>query len=266
MLTNEVKPLHPISDGIVLVVGVKASNIDQELRDHPRVIIWDNQSEHWMTKEIPSNTRAVFVTRFISHSNFSSIMKQARKRRITMFNPEGTGMIMKQVRELLDIRPKVPVEFTVNYKPGTPIDEMSTNGDKEMIPMTPNKKHTGGKITKKLDVFIPFIDWNKSNADNARALLEKAKELNVETTLGSLNQFVMIQRRRQHAPKSPSPQAKRYEKLISRMKKEQSDVSVQMFDNAIRELRDMRQLFIDTMKENKSLRARLNKFRTFFDE
>jgi hypothetical protein len=73
MEMNEIKPLQPISGGVVLIVGVKSSNLDDEIRTHPRVVIWDSQQEHWTNKDMPANTRAVFMTRFLSHVSFDKI-------------------------------------------------------------------------------------------------------------------------------------------------------------------------------------------------
>ena len=109
--------------------------------------------------------RAVFITRFISHSVFSRIVKDARKRGITLFNPEGTGKITKQIKELLNLTPQQKVETTE---------------------MTPPK----GEERSKLDALIPFINWEMGKAQNAREILmPKAQELGIQTTLGSLTQL-----------------------------------------------------------------------------
>lgn len=171
-----VKPLQPLSGGVVLIVGVKPSNLDEEIKTHPRVVIWDSQQEHWTDKDMPANTRAVFMTRFLSHSAFGKITAEARKRNINIFNPEGTGLIARQVKELLSIGPKVE-------KP----------------------KYVHGKLTQ----LIPHIDFSLNNIDNARQLHIKAKELNIETTEASLAQLVAVQRRKRGGTAVPkSIQAK----------------------------------------------------------
>ena len=58
------------------------------------------------------------MTRWIGHNSFGTILAEARKRHITMFNPEGTGIIAKQVKELLDMNKQptivdAPVPSTV---------------------------------------------------------------------------------------------------------------------------------------------------------
>jgi hypothetical protein len=230
------KPLQPLSDGIVLLAGVKASNFGDEIRTHPRVVMWDSQQQHWLNKDLPSNTRAVFVTRFIGHNAFAGILSQARKRHITIFNPEGTGIIARQVKELLGI---------------------VTNGHTDMETIMPEivtktRPKTGGKIVPKLLPLRSLIDFSKGNVDNAHVLMARAKELGIDTTMGSLSQMVSALRRKRTSPPS--------------IHTEKVDVSVQMLDNAIKELKDMRQFFIETVAENRSLRQKLDKFKKLFEE
>ena len=66
----EEKPLTPINHGQILIVGGKTSNFDSDILDNPRVLLWDSQNENWHSKEIPSNTVAIFMTRFIGHNTF----------------------------------------------------------------------------------------------------------------------------------------------------------------------------------------------------
>ena len=223
---NEIKPLTPLSGGVVLIVGVKSSNLDDEIKTHPRVVIWDSQQEHWTNKDMPANTRAVFMTRFISHSAHGKIVAEARKRNINIFNPEGTGLIARQVKELLHIQPET--------KPETEAKEMKQHG--------------------KLTPLIPHIDFSMGNTDNARHLMVMAKELGIETTEGSLTQFVVVQRRKQNQTAVPKS-------LQSKL-----DVSVQMLDNAIKDMTDMRAFLIATVEENKQLKAKLDGFKKLLGE
>ena len=240
MNVTEVKPLKPLDSGIVLLVGVKASNFDDELKTHPRVVMWDSQNEHWTNKDLPSNTRAVFMTRFLGHAAFANIVAQARKRQITIFNPNGTGIIAKQVRELLAINYPKPVEEV--QIPSERVWKMK----EEETEVVSNKGRKLGEKGK-LNALIPFIDFNKNNIDNARGFLaKKAKELGIETTEGSIAQFVMKQRQKRG---QVSPEKKK--------SVESKDVTVEMFDAIIKQLQDMRQFFVATVAENNSLRAKL---------
>lgn len=243
---TDVRPLQPLSHGNILIVGVKSSNLSEEIRVHPRVTIWDSQQKHWTDKEMPQNIRAVFVTRFIGHSEFANIMREARKKRITIFNPEGTGLIARQVKELLNMTPPIPET--------TP--EPTTPQIQETTPVTTHPK-TGP--FGKLKALIPFIDFSKNNRENADILLPKCKELGFTSTHDSLANFVGAQRRggtRKSQVKSVQPvkQAKTM------------DVSVDILDGIIKELQDMRAFLIATTDENMKLKSKVDKFKRFFEE
>jgi hypothetical protein len=172
---------------------------------------------------MPANTRAVFMTRFLSHVSFDKITAEARKRNINIFNPEGTGLIARQVKELLSIAPK-------------------------------QLKQEKERVYGKLNPLIPSIDFSKNNIDNARQLFIKAKELGIDTTEASLAQLVTVQRKRQNQTAVPkSIQAK-------------VDVAVEMLDNAIKDMTDMRAFLIATVEENKVLKAKLDGFKKLLGE
>lgn len=229
MNLNDVKPLQPLSYGNILIVGAKSSNFDDEIRTHPRIILWDNQQKHWTDKDLPSNVRAVFVTRFVGHSEFSKIHAECRKRQLTMFNPEGTGMIAKQVKELLAM------------------PTLSQFLGKETMTQTveTTKKPQFGK----LKALILFIDHAKSHTANARFLMGKAGELGIQTTQISLAQFVGTYVRKLKKPVHVT------NKRITEVKK--LDVSVEILDNMIKELTDMREFLLATVKENRELKMRV---------
>lgn len=244
----EMQPLKPLTEGIVLIVGTKSSNFDDSLRNHPRVVMWESQQQHWTDKSFPSNTRAIFITRFISHSAFNSIIAEARKRHITIFNPMGTGVIARQVKELLTL---------------TPTPEPTT---KEEPMVTETKKH---HVSSKLHVLHSFIDQTKSVTENGDLLLVKAKEFGITTTAASLRQMVTMLKRKGKITlvnQRPSRAPRRSDNVV---KKEwhpfikSDDVSVQMLDDVIKGLTDIRQYLIDTAEENRTLRNRVEKLKSF---
>lgn len=240
------RPLQPLSHGNILIVGVKSSNLSEEIRVHPRVTIWDSQQKHWTDKEMPQNIRAVFVTRFIGHSEFANIMREARKKRITIFNPEGTGLIARQVKELLNMTPPEQI-----------LQETYTTVTKsqETTPVTTSLERG------KLKALIPYIDFSKNNRENARSLELKCKEIGITSTFNSLTNFVGVQRRGSRKSQSKKESVKSVKVQSSKL-----DVSVEILDGMIRELTDMREYLVAVTKENQSLKAKVDKFKRFFDE
>jgi hypothetical protein len=253
MTYTEIKPLQPLSFGNVLIVGVNPRGFDESLRNHPRVIMWDSQNENWTTKDIPHNVRAVFATRWVSHAAYVNIIKEAKKKHITIFNPTGTGIIARQVKELLDLRKAIPmtdtVTDTVTDSPVETVETIETTETKENIV----KQKTHGKLKP----LIPFIDFAKGNQANAVILMEKAKELGINTTMNSL--AILVGKRR----KTPMFDRKKAKNAAT---PKVVDISVQMLDNMIKELRDMRDYLVAVTEENVKLKSKVDRFKKFFDE
>lgn len=170
-----IKPLTPISGGVILIVGAKASNFDRDIREHRQVILWDSQDQRWHAQDLPTNARAVFITRFIGHAAFEKIIAEARKRRITIFNPTGTGIIARQVRELLGLTRETEVT--------TP---QPTAQVKEITVGTEQKKATTASVIRSL---LNHDETISQNFERIMPELRKhnlpAKEASVKTTIGA---------------------------------------------------------------------------------
>jgi hypothetical protein len=246
------QPLKPLTHGNILIVGAKASNFSEEIKSHPRVVIWDSQNESWIGKSLPHNVQAVFVTRWIGHNSFGTILAEARKRHITMFNPEGTGIIAKQVKELLDMN--------------KPVETIRLSIQDEVRESLQTKKHGGGSAPK-LTVLLQYVDWSKSNTENARVMMTKLAVHGITSTEASLANFIGIQRKKITGKglKETHPRPKPI-KTQSVKSDTGLDVAVQMLDDAIQQMKDMRAYLIATVEENNKLRARLDKFRKMIDE
>ena len=118
----------------------------------------------------------------------------------------------------------------------------------------------GNKSKGKLEPLAAHIDFSKTIIDNAHALMKKANELGISTTMGSLSMFVKTQRDRGNHPLIGRANSKK--KTITVAKQvEAKDVSIEMFDNLIKELTDMRQFFVATVRENTALKKRLENFK-----
>jgi hypothetical protein len=259
MNLNVEKPLLPLSSGNILLVGVKASNLTDELRTHPRIVVWDSQNEHWTNKDMPTNVRVVFMTRFISHNTSVRILAEARKRQLLVFNPDGTGSIIRQVKELLSL---TRVQNTEWNQPMPTTNTTTMNTTNESVNTTNESIQETTSMTKpyqphnKLEPLVQFIDFTKSNTENARVLLEKAKELNITTTENSLANKVATLRTKQKSTSVPKPVLQK--KTISPAVVSKMDVSVEILNNIIKDLTDMREFLILTVEENHLLRDRMN--------
>lgn len=243
---SEPHPLRPLDGGVVVIVGAKASNFDDEIRNHPRVHLWSSQEQHWTNKPLPANTKAVFVTKWVGHVPFGRILAETRKRGITLFNQEGTGLIARHIRELLAIPTAAPLATT----PPPPAPPITPPVEGTPVPRKHIKVEPG-----KLHAFVPYIDWSKNDRQNARLLIEKAKELGITTTEGSLSVWMWRQRQNRKGI-----QVVRSKRLIKQQDKAEN-TSIEMFDKVMSDLKDLRAHFMATMKENSKLRAKLEEFK-----
>jgi len=248
--------LQPLTYGNVLIVGVKSSNFNDEIRTHPRVTIWDSQQEHWTNKDVPSNVRAIFVTRFIGHAAFKRIHTEAKKKRLTIFNPEGTGMIVRQVKELLDMN---RIEEPLDMNDVVPDYIKATEVKGARMTQTEAASNT----RRKLYVLKPFIDFNKGNIENARYLMTKLSEFGITSTINSLANFVDRQRDGNKSPLSRNTHNLKVHRTTQAHSK--TDVSVEILDNMIKELQDMRDYLVAVTAENEKLKTLIAKFRKFFE-
>lgn len=243
-----VSALQPLTEGVIVLVGIKASNLDDGIREHPRVVLWESQRQDWTSKPLPQNTRAIFFTRFVGHASFARIQKEARKRHITLFNPSGTGEVVRQVRELLSLQRPVEVEAQAVEEETTPMRIEQAVQPETPVPI----KGEGNK--GKLDPLRELIDPSLSGIANAKRLIVKAQELGIQTTEASLAQMVVSTRRK---TRTPAP---------VKVKVKEKDVTLEMFDTLIKDLQDMRQFVADTVKENTKLKAKLDRFKRFIEE
>jgi len=112
----------------------------------------------------------------------------------------------------------------------------------------------------KLHALHPFIDSNKSVSKNADALLVKAKELGITTTHDSLRQMMrQLYKNGKITVRMERISKSRKEKIEKSVK--ETDVSIQMLDDVIKGLQDIRAYIVSTTKENEMLRARVEKLK-----
>jgi len=256
---SEPKPLQPMSSGHIVIIGVP-NGFDEQIRTHPRVVLWSEGKEHWTDKDLPANTKAVFLGRFLGHKPASKIIAEARKRRIVIFNSNGTGMIAKQVRELLGMPPTKPVNAYSEPVVAEPVEIPVPAPTPEPEPVKPSR----GKLV----ALLPFIDLTVGSAENGRRLWEKAKELGIDTTLASVTQMVIVQRRKAGGPRPTEPvvrqpQAPKVER--TEVPSQEIDASVEMFDTLIQGMRDMREFLVATVDENSRLKQRIAAFKKVLD-
>lgn len=218
-----------LTKGGVVVVLHGATGVVKEYQSHPAIIFIDGQRKlPDLSTQVPSNTRGIIVTDGLDSMNHMWVTSYCRQRNIPWLLRKSNQAVYDTIKGFFPNGNEVAKPTSAEVK-----DEFQR-----------------GKLT----VLIPFINFHESNAQNAKKLLRKAQELGIKSTEASLAQFVANQRRRQSGtaiPKSARPQL---------------DVSVDMLDEAIKNLTDMRDFLIKTCEENRILKAKLDKFKRAFEE
>lgn len=212
-----------ISNGgkILIVGGYSKSWKDYEKFSQLEFWRGDNPSEvrrHIQNKDIPPNCKGIIISRFISHSELNPILDEARKRGITLFPNKSDGEVSSLLDEMVRDLPKT-----------------------EKI----EKSRERGKLNQ----LIQFIDFSKTNVENARAIYIKAKELGITTTEDSLAQFVGVRRRKLSGT------------AVVKSVRSKLDLSVDMLDSMVKDLSGMRDYLIEITEENRILKKKLDKFK-----
>jgi hypothetical protein len=90
--------------GLILVVGTRTTNIADEWRQHPRVVCWDSTNATTARNDVPTNTRAIIYTRWVSHQLTDRLIKTARDRKLTLFPMSTTHQINDKIAEVLGVK------------------------------------------------------------------------------------------------------------------------------------------------------------------
>jgi len=167
--------MNKLNGGLVVVVGVRSTNLPVEYSQHPQVVVWDSQDHGTVTKELPSNTKVVLATRFVSHALFGKIHAEARKRNLAFFPQLTTGRLREQLKELLP-RVEARVEPEVQVAQALP----------EVVPQAvPVPVQARGALVQFIKTEGNLQAVNVSA--EARRLFELAKGKGIPGTLNSIS-------------------------------------------------------------------------------
>ena len=88
--------------GLILVAGGKFDNLDNKIREHPQILLWEDDRQDYLRKEVPANTRAILFNRFLSHSKSNKLMRAAKDLRIPFFPALSSGEVRKTVLDIME--------------------------------------------------------------------------------------------------------------------------------------------------------------------
>lgn len=217
-----------LNNGGIAVVLTAGVGFVQDYAKDARVKFIDclNTPGAQLESEVPANTKIIIYYVKVPHYHSMWAVSYCKRKGIPYISRDNANAIDQYLKSI-----------TKTDKPEVTQEEAE-------------ETRTKGK----LNALIPFIDLTRSNAENGKALFRKAMELNIKTTLGSVIQLVAKHRNQTRGgtvPKSARPKL---------------DVSVEMLDDAIKGLTDMREFLIATVEENRLLKARYDKLKKALDD
>lgn len=179
------------SGGKILVVGGNMNPNWARFAQHPQVVFWTGdkaeiqrhlKAEH----NLPDNTKAVLISRFIGHSESAKVMAEARDRRALIIAPLNDGELTRKLEEIMTpngdgIAKKVEVvKAETVVKTETPVK-------------VGLRKPGRGDIQRLL---TKHYDSSRPNVDEATRLLVVARLEGLLTTNESLQQGIYMFKKR----------------------------------------------------------------------
>ncbi len=187
--------------GRVLVVGGGIADLPQNIRDHPAILLWDDDRQGMQVKEVPSNTKAILFNRWVSHATAAKLHDAARRLHTLKYPMLRTREIKSLLSEIVAEERQLPADVP---EP-TPAEIATVQHTQEVKEMAAKKKEQDQEQTKQIQsgkkgAVVGFVvknlalgtDWTQRGAisqegDRIFALAEKA---GVTTTIGSVRQCV----------------------------------------------------------------------------
>lgn len=190
------------------MVGGGVSDLPDRYKNHPAILLWDDNQQAWMNKEVPANIRAVLYNRWISHSGVSRLNNEIDARRLIKFPMLRTSEIKVLLSEIVPMTlPRVSEEPEAaevevesrEPRPTAPEGQGILTKEEVEAEMAATKQPKGalmGFIAKHIKL---GVDWSVkgSKATEGMRLFELAKKEGLKTTKMSMLNAVGVFVRRQ---------------------------------------------------------------------
>lgn len=188
------QPAHQLHNliangGKVIIVGGR-NKTWESYRKHPQLEFWsgDDPAEtgrviRQHNNALPSNTHALIISKFISHSQLDVVMKDARRKRIVMFANLTDNEIFNKLDEIIG-KDSMATTPTPSPTPPKPVAKPITNVDLRK----PGRGEVA-RLVQQHDVATLTIN------ESAASLIQIAREKGFSTTDGTLRNLIGAHRR-----------------------------------------------------------------------
>jgi hypothetical protein len=200
----------------------------ESFRKYPQILFWTGDQKE--IKKIVQDKELPFGTKLLVISKFishSEITPVVESARARGINVLFNKNDGEVARILDELTHDIKLETSKKNKPGT---------------------------KDKLKFLRELIDFNAPVPEEARRLYEICKERDIESSVMSISQILYQERKKRNLSGVP------------KSLKNKLDLSVEIFDSAIKELASIRDYFIEVVDENRSLKMKLDKFKKAFED
>jgi hypothetical protein len=216
-LQHVLRALSASGDGRLLVVCPRARELDDEIRDAPRVVVWSDPEVREARQRMPPDVVAVVFVSLPGHRGTAHIQRHARQQLATIHHGTVTPRTIRELCEAAGLVPMTAHDNNDNDTKDAP--DMPTHAQfaRTSAPTSPKKTALVDKEGKlRQGLLATFLqeqadlDADSGVAEIAR-LAELAETLGLPTTKGSIAEAFYRTRRQKREqdgsvpPKTASP-------------------------------------------------------------
>lgn len=283
--------------GKCLIAGGEVGNFPKEYQEHPQLILWDDNVQEYIHKEIPSNVKIIMWSRWLSHAHARKLNNAAKDLRAIKFPLLKPREIKHMLAEFMQAD---AVELT-NGELDKAIEETIAKQDEMFAPDEPvflpsdlvesservNEAITAAEnITEKDYITVPkktivaageltrfvarninlHIDYKVrgSQSKEGKRLFDKAKSEGLKTTASSVIQAVGVIAR--SIGKNKAAPLKTVAAVTGIKVTDDFEELDKLLSDAIESLKLVQEHMPKVRKETERLRGMKEKFRQFLEE
>jgi hypothetical protein len=273
--------------GHIIVAGGETKDLPARYREHPQVIVWDDNDQDFAHKKVPTNTRGIVYNRWISHSNAQRLRLAANQLSIPVF----PLLRKREVLEVLDTITNIEVTADVPDAPMVEAPRVTAPVEEISLPDVP--EDTSPAILMNEDIMrkvrrgemsgeiLPKEDTNPNETPGQAAKRLHPiikKKYNIQILETALAQAIRVYRIRVSATPSRTKDASKKTTVAKGKIKDKETIKVKVDDFAdfaegeklLRDARAAIDLFLDYLpklrKRQAELTSRQEKIRELLGE
>lgn len=182
--------------GRILVVGGGLGDLPPRYREHPSILLWDDDRQGMVRKEVPQNTKAILFSRWVSHATAHKLNEAAKQLHALKFpmlrSREIKALLSEVISEEKVLPADIPEPTVAEVEKVIAAQEaIAQQKELESMPVVqPGKKGTlVGFVAKNLNLETDWTQKGSLTREGERIYALAEKE-GVSTTPASVLQCV----------------------------------------------------------------------------